>query len=89
MKKKMIKDKLFVTVKNTSGYGSIYLPKGLIGKRVEISFERELNEEELKSLEIVKLQEELRELRKKRWKNRKTIVKPKQVKLGYEGEELR
>ncbi len=70
MKKKKEKEIILYKTVRGSGYGTIGLPRFLIGKEVKISFMGQLTEKEEKRIELNKLQGELREIREKRRKNK-------------------
>lgn len=60
--------KKFIIYKKVGTNGYIGLPRTLAGQDVEISFTRNLTEEEIKKLELSKVIGELRVLREKRKK---------------------
>jgi len=70
MEKKTEIIKMFREVKNQSGSGTIYFPKELIGKHVEIRFEKVLTEEEVEAIRRQDLRKELTSLRKRRMSRR-------------------
>lgn len=71
-KKRMSRRKEKITlrrdVKTTGASGLITLPKFLVGTEVEITFERNLTEEEIKRIQLNQIHAELRKIREKKRK---------------------